>query len=264
MVTKIVLSYQLGYTTSGWDYSVLSNYNTKWVNNYQYTYATLPAHYALRVRFSVYLYRYDIANYIYPLYYSIDSETFLYNQTLDKYWSEYDIITSSLINHTSTTVTLSFRNDGKGNLANTHSNTGCNLGATDGTCYCSYSYYDGVCGVLTRCSTASVFTCCGGCHTDGPSTTTCCDKRYIQINDLLLFASVCQTGCLSCSSATYCKTCDHPNGYYLNPTDHLCYTTCPQATYKNDTYPFLNTSTYNGIASTNPEYWCLTCNNTCL
>lgn len=158
-------------------------------------------------------------------------------------------------------MTVNFRNMAKGYPWNTD----CWYYQTDGGCYCSftYSYYSspfcysgGPICQTTPYTSAS-------CGTYGVART-CCDKRYIQINDLLVFVSLCQTGCLSCSSATYCKICDHPNGYYLNPTDHLCYTICPQATYKNDTYLFLNTTTYNGVVSTNPEYWCMTCNNTCL
>jgi hypothetical protein len=80
-------------------------------------------------------------------------------------------------------------------------------------------------------------------------------SRYLIIRDIILFSSHCQTGCLNCSSTTFCMICNYPT-YHLNPVDHLCYQVCPQATYKNTTTLFRTTSVN--------ETLCLTCNATCL
>lgn len=58
------------------------------------TIPAIPSHYALRVRFGVYLHLFNYDVYAYPLEYNIDDKAFQYNQVLDKYWSPYDIITS--------------------------------------------------------------------------------------------------------------------------------------------------------------------------
>lgn len=67
------------------------------------------------------------------------------------------------------------------------------------------------------------------------------------VTDLIAFASLCQTGCLNCTSSTYCMMCDTSNTadpYYIYQKDHLCYKTCPQATFKDNTTLFLNASQY--------------------
>ena len=150
----------------------------------------LPSHFAVRIRFSVYLWRWTHDTYIYPLRYSIDEKGYTYNQTLDKYWSTYDIITSGLQDHTNTQVSISFRL-----LSSAFPyNSACDFGVMDGNCYCS------TCNIINPY-------CCGG--------RTCCDQRYIRVNDLLVFASLCPTGCLNCTSTTYCIICDFSLGYYL-------------------------------------------------
>jgi hypothetical protein len=80
------LDYQFGY------YSDTSG--SSWINTNLYPATGLSPHYAIRIRFGVYLYHFDHPDYIYPLEYSIDGNSAIYNQTLDKYWSPYDIITS--------------------------------------------------------------------------------------------------------------------------------------------------------------------------
>lgn len=119
-----------------------------------------------------------------------------------------------------------------------NSDSNCFYFSTNGFCYCYRGSPD--------------FDCNGGAN--------CCGLRYFQVNDLLVFVSRCQTGCLTCTSATYCKTCDWAGGgYYLNPVDHLCYLVCPQATFKDDATLFLASVAYATI-----EHWCSACPPTCL
>jgi hypothetical protein len=69
----------------------------------------LPPHHAIRIRFGVYLYKFKHPDYIYPFSYSIDATSYKYNNTLSEYWSDYDIVTSPLTNHTMTNVSINFR-----------------------------------------------------------------------------------------------------------------------------------------------------------
>jgi hypothetical protein len=94
------LNINLGYFS---DFSA-----TTWIGSSAFTYSSIPPHYALRVRFGIYLYRYDISQYIYPFEYNIDGTSFKYSQTLTKYWSLYDIVTSSQMKHSDSQVTLTF------------------------------------------------------------------------------------------------------------------------------------------------------------
>ena len=76
---------------------------------------------------------------------------------------------------------------------------------------------------------------------------------------MLVFISKCENGCKNCTDRYYCTICNGLIGYFLNPVDNRCYTTCPQATYKDNTTLFLANATINQI-----EYWCSACNKTCM
>lgn len=151
-------------------------------------------HYAVRIRFSIYLYRYELTNYYYPLNYSMDNSTYTYNQNKLSYFSCNDIVTSPLQPHFHPNLTVSWINTETGSLP--HNIYGC------GSCSCN----------------------CVLCCYDG-----CCENKYIQINDLLVMVSKCPANCASCFSASNCSTCI--GGYKMNYADRLCYLTCPQATY---------------------------------
>lgn len=203
----------------------------------------LPPHFAVRLRFSVHLINWGRDVYMYPLDYSMDGKTYLYNQTLDKYWSPYDIVTSPLQTHTDSQVTVSFA------LLDSSLpyNTGCNAWARDGVCSCW----------LAACW-ACCASCCPGCCGWG-----CCDAKYIQVRDYMLFVSVCPTGCLNCTSASACIMCDTSLGalgYYINKADKTCYLTCPQTTYQDIVTTFTTSATTTAII----EYVCSPCPITCL
>lgn len=103
---------------------------------------------------------------------------------------------------------------------------------------------------------------CGGCGV----ASVCCDEKYIEIRDILVFASICPTGCTKCSSATICSACIAT--YSLNYADSLCYLTCPQATYLNGTMYVIGgvppgTYTYPGYIYSAQSY-CVPCPTLCL
>lgn len=98
--------------------------------------------------------------------------------------------------------------------------------------------------------------CTGGAGTGKCCTKGCCDTKYVQITDYMLFVSICPTGCLNCTSATACIICDISLGYYINRADQTCYLTCPQTTYKDKITTFLS--------STVIEYQCSSCPTKCL
>jgi hypothetical protein len=213
-----------------------------WTGTYSTIVSTLRPHYAIRVRFSIYMYMYYQAVYDYPLQYNMDSTVYNYHQVLDKYWSPYDIITSSQQKHTDNQVTLTFSLKDSNYGLNTDINCA-NYLVSNGGCYCLYSYS---CSGFSY-SRCTAYTDCGVYH---PDDRTCCYLRYIQITDVILFTTNCQTGCSSCTSSTNCIMCDISNPlmiYYRCPLDNLCYLTCPQATFKDNTTLFLNAAGYNQI-----------------
>lgn len=124
---------------------------------------------------------------------------------------------------------------------------------TCGDCNCYF--FSGSC-----CCTSCAASCCGpaSCYVNN-----CCDHKYLQINDLLVFISKCQTNCQNCSSATNCSSCSA--GYLLNYADNQCYSSCPQATYKNDTMYQLGGYTPTGGSYVKQnQTFCVACNATCL
>jgi len=216
---------------------------------------TTDPHYAVRIRFSVYLHKYEHPDYEYPLSYSLDSSTFSYIQSLDKYFNYYDIITSEQVSHRASSLTVSFINMKKGAPYNNHGHFSCNSkrGLTDFECPCAKTF--------TACFTSYTF-CNDGDHLCSSNRYLddyyCCEPRYIEIKELLVFISKCQTGCLSCNSLTDCTICDQANGYYLYPEDNKCYKICPQATYQNFTTTFLNNPSYPFVSI------CAACDRKCM
>jgi len=244
-------------TASGYYLGYYTDTSATWINLKTWSASlnggiTLPPHFAVRIRFGIYLYNYLQTIYNYPLSYSLDETVYTYDQTLYDYWSSYDIITSPTQLHSAPNLTVTFRSLNNSYPVNTDT-------CPYNTCQCRCSYQNTLCTWITVCGGYNdCFLGCGACSC--PQTLTCCDQRYIQIRDIILFSSHCGTGCLSCSSQTYCKICDYSNLYYLNPDDHLCYKVCPQATYPNDTGVYFVTDPNTLIF----ENWCLTCNATCL
>ena len=109
---------------------------------------------------------------------------------------------------------------------------------------------------------------CRGCSTCGCDSyygSSCCDDKYIQINDLLVFISKCTDNCKSCSSLTTCYACN--TGYVLNYADKLCYpnSKCPQATYLNSTMYQIGSYPTGGSYTTAANIaYCVECYKYCL
>ena len=68
------------------------------------------AHFAVRIRFSIFMFNFDDDDYYYPLGYTLDQTDFSYSQSLRGYWSSRDIITSELMPHSTDTLSITFRN----------------------------------------------------------------------------------------------------------------------------------------------------------
>ena len=234
------------------DFTNLNGYRLGWYNSgtlIPTTYATsssdfdnlktyqvpgLAAHYAVRIRFSVFMYRNEYSGYKYPLEYGMDGTIYSYDIQSKSYWGCYDIVTSSSLTHYSSTLVVTWR----------ITETSVYPENTDSCPYC-------------RCYRTS----CSCCST---SMASCCDNKYIQINDLLVFISKCTDNCKSCSSLTTCYECN--TGYVLNYADKLCYpnSQCPQATYLNSTmYQIGNYATAPPYTATNIAY-CVECYKYCL
>ena len=202
----------------------------------------IPAHYAVRIRFGIYMINNDDTSYIYPLVYTIDTHFFTHDPSKQAYYSCYDIITSPQVPHYNTTLNVTWKN----NDSTTPKNyAGC--GTTGSGCRCNAGYK------------GSSF--CGA----GNDPQTCCDDKYIEIRDMIVLYSPCPSNCATCNSQTNCSSCS--GGRYLNLEDSLCYLTCPQSTYP-------NTSSYlygNAASFSYPSYFasyqsvCLPCaSNYCL
>ena len=180
MINSEALASSGSFTTKLGYYS--DNSANNWINNFHLSIG-LPAHYAVRVRFGVQFYQYYRTEHFYEIGYSLDQNSYFYNQ--QGYWSSWDIITSDSVPHTAANVVIKIWNNNRSNPFNSH---GC------GGCACNMG-----CG-------------CGGCA----ASAVCCEFRYAQINDVLVFASKCQVGCLQCQSPTNCTLCDVASLYYLN------------------------------------------------
>jgi hypothetical protein len=180
-----------------------------------FTVSGLPAHYAVRVRFSIYMINNDDTAYTYPLIYTVDTNFYKYDPNSQAYFACGDIITTPLIPHFATTLNLTWMNNNSATPKNrgTCGNTNCRCGALAGTC----------CG-------------CGG------DPQNCCEDKYIEIRDMIVFYTPCPTNCATCNSQTNCSSCTTGS---LNLADSLCYTTCPQGTYSNTSSYY-----YGGVTST--------------
>lgn len=224
-----------GYTYSGtYQLGFIGTSNTGNFHLRQ-TVVSLKPHYAVRIRFGIYLMNNQRDNYYYPLSYSLDLISYSYTQNNVGYFSCYDIVNSPLQSHFIDTLSVTFVNTNQSDPDNT---AGCSI------CTC-YSVGCGCCG------------CCG-------VGTTCCYPRYIEIRDLLVFASLCPDYCDSCISASACATCWV--NYFLNEADRLCYASCPQATYINNTmYLVGNASTgaYSGYTEATQPF-CVPCDPLCM
>jgi hypothetical protein len=187
---------QLGFYSAA-----AANYIGDFVSNMIHIVTGLQAHFAIRIRFGVFFQENTNAGYDYPLTYTMDSSIYSYNMASKDYFSCYDIITSSKITHHNPNLTVRWQNTDSTQPDNSQS---CSF------CYCR-SF--GVC--------------------NSGVTRNCCENRFIEIRDMLVFISRCPTNCLACTSATACTQCDV--GFILNYADNLCYSTCPQATYINST-----------------------------
>lgn len=245
-------SVDLGYFNAAIPYS--------WYGTYTTIVSGLRAHHSIRIRFGVSMYDFSRSTNDYPLQYNMDSTNYTYHQVLNKYWSSEDIVTSGLQKHTDSQVTLTFSL--KDNDFGLNYDGSCtNYLASTGQCYC-YRVYAYSCAGPT---TGNWGVCSGStdpCSTYHGPVRTCCYLKYITITDVILFTSNCPSNCLACSTSTSCTICDTTNPlkiYYRCPLDNLCYLTCPQTTYKDNTTLFLNSAGYAQI-----EYLCSTCNNTCL
>lgn len=117
----------------------------------RYLVTGIPAHYAIRIRFGVYLINYQ-ENYYYPLRYTMDTTTYTYTQTSESYFSCWDIITSPKIGHFGTNLTVTW--------LNTNTTTRPNNQVGCGQCFC------GACGVGS---------CCGSFG----DSSNCCEPKYI-------------------------------------------------------------------------------------
>lgn len=197
----------------------------------------IQPHFAVRIRFGIYLINNQRSTYYYPLYYGLDTSIYSYSQVNLNYYSCWDIINSPLKAHFNTSLTISFSNNNQSLPVNTD---GCT-----GTCDCN-----SICGL-----------CCisGGC----------CEDRYIEIRDIIVFASLCPNFCLTCTSASVCNACW--TGFYLNEADRQCYSTCPQATYSNSTmYLAGNASSGSYISTSGTAYtevyqaFCVPCDPLCM
>jgi len=210
-----------------------------------YTVTTPLPHYAVRIRFSIYMYRNDISSYYYPINYSMDETMYTYDPSATPYWTCNDIVTSPLQTHYGANLTVNWMNANTTNYP--FNQVGCS------NCDCTTPVYTCCC---SGCASA------GCCDTSNCWTPTCCDHKYIQINDLLVFVSKCTDNCLSCSTATNCLVCN--TGYNLNLADKLCYSSCPQSTYVNSTSYFIGNYTSTGSYVQVYMSVCTSCNNTCL
>lgn len=121
------------------------------------------AHYAVRIKFGIYLYYYDYVSYYYPLNYSIDGTTYRYDQSKENYWSCYDIVTSPQQAHYDASLTVGWAITDNSLPYNTYNTNGC------GSCTCYGSTF--------------------GCSSFYGSN--CCADKYIQILDLLVMVSRC-------------------------------------------------------------------------
>jgi hypothetical protein len=250
-------TYQLGFRSGGRN-TITSNNNLATVLS-----SGIPAHYAVRIKFGIYMLSNFELFYTYPLEYSLDTTKYGYNNADSDYFTCYDVVTSPLQAHFNSTLTVNWLNANSGLPNNIAGCSNCNCGDSCTACC-------GGCGGCGFCNCRVSNTCgCGaaggiGCNCSASLTFNCCENRYIEIRDLLVLVSKCPTGCSSCLSATVCSSCS--GGYILNLADELCYTSCPQATYAN------GTMYYHGDAATGayPGYtqvfmtYCVPCNQYCM
>ena len=168
------------------------------------------AHYAVRIKFSIYMHKY-YTYYDYPLNYSMDEKTYRYDQNRLNYWSCYDIVTSPLQQHFNNSLTVGWTNTDSTLPVNINS---CTSSCNCRCCDCTYSSSNSWCctgytGVGTTCGG-----CCSGSDCGYFTKDDCCENKYIQIDDLLVFVSRCPSNCSGCYSATKCTNCTAP--YKLN------------------------------------------------
>lgn len=140
-----------------------------------------PGHFAVRIRFGVYFFENDNINYTYPLAYAMDGVAYNYSMAALPYFGCYDIVTSPLQSHYMSNVTIAFVNTGPG-IPNNNDHGGGN-GCENG-CQCSNGL--------------------GCCINNNCPESNCCDNRYIQITDLIVFVSLCPSNCLICTSSNIC------------------------------------------------------------
>lgn len=53
----------------------------------------------------------------------------------------------------------------------------------------------------------------------------------IAFSDMRCMVAQCVVGCKSCTNLYDCSACDAVSGYFLDPINHYCVTTCPPGQY---------------------------------